>query len=830
VIGIVVVSHSRALADAAVGLAREMVDADTGPNVVVAAGLDETTFGTDATAVSAGIEEVDSPDGVLVLLDLGSAVLSAEMALEFVDPEVAGRVRLSSAPLVEGLVAAVVLAATGADLDAVAAEAEQGLLAKQAHLGDDASAGSGDQGAAAELADGEPVTADVTVSNDHGLHARPAAKVVGLLRSFDARVTLTNLDTGRGPVNAGSLSAVATLDTRQGHHVRISATGSQADQAVRAFEELASRAFDDPPAPTVIASAPAQSGSGLDLAMGPALVRRSTVDTAAYEPGDAETETTRSREAVAAVRGRLEDLERRTTGTSGEDAGAIFAAQTALLDDPDVTELVDQDLATGRSAVAAWSARLDAVAAGFEALADPYQRERAADVRSVQGSVLRALVGETEPDDAEDEAGPGHPVVLVVDELDAATAASIDVERVAGVAVVARGDTGHGVIIASSRGIPLVTGVGKDADDVRDGQVVAFSRGAFWAHPSEEDVLRWPERVAERKRERVQLVEAAREPATTSDGVRVPVLANVASVADAESAAANGADGSGLVRTEVLFGERTTPPSAEEQTRAFLALAEAMDGKPLTIRTWDIGGDKPLPFLPMAPEANPFLGVRGIRAFGLGPSPEAPDTGLLHDQLVAVCRAARETAVRVMFPMVTNAAEVRHALAALDHAAGDDGRPDGLEVGIMIEVPAAAMAVDLITDGLDFVSIGTNDLTQYATATDRGNDAVADLADPLNPGVIRLLDQVCRTRPDGLEVAVCGDLASRPQWTALLLGLGVDELSCTSPRVPEVKAAVRRTDRSDARSMAQQVLRSGDHGEVVELMSMSGHAPRDGSG
>ncbi len=819
-IGIVVVSHSRALADAAVGLAREMVDADTGPNVVVAAGLDETTFGTDATAVSAGIEEVDSPDGVLVLLDLGSAVLSAEMALEFVDPDVAGRVRLSSAPLVEGLVAAVVLAATGADLDAVAAEAEQGLVAKQAHLGDESSAGSGDLSAPAESADEESVTAEVTVSNDHGLHARPAAKVVGLLRSFDARVTLTNLDTGRGPVNAGSLSAVATLDARQGHRVRISATGSEADDAVRAFEELASRAFDDPPAPTVIASSPAQSGSGLDLAMGPALVRRSAVDTAGYEPGDAETETTRSREAVATVRGRLEGLERRTTEASGEDAGAIFAAQTALLDDPDVTELVDQDLATGRSAVEAWSARLGAVAAGFEALADPYQRERAADVRSVQGSVLRALVGETEPDDGADAAGPGHPVVLLVDELDAATAASIDVERVAGVAVVARGDTGHGVIIASSRGIPLITGVGKDADDVGNGQVVAFSRGEFWAHPSEEDVLRWPERVAERSRERVELVEAAREPAATSDGVRVPVLANVASVADAESAAANGADGSGLVRTEVLFGERTTPPSAEEQTRAFLALAEAMDGKPLTIRTWDIGGDKPLPFLPMAPEANPFLGVRGIRAFALGP-PEAPDTGLLHDQLVAVCRAARETAVRVMFPMVTNAAEVRHALAALDHAAGDGGRPDGLEVGIMIEVPAAAMAVDLITDGLDFVSIGTNDLTQYATATDRGNDAVADLADPLNPGVIRLIDQVCRTRPDGLEVAVCGDLASRPQWTALLLGLGVDELSCTSPRVPEVKAVVRRTDRSEARSMAQRVLGSGDRGEIVELMSMA---------
>jgi phosphocarrier protein FPr len=820
VIGIVVVSHSRALADAAVGLAREMVDAETGPRVVVAAGLDATTFGTDATAVSAAIEEVDSPDGVLVLLDLGSAVLSAEMALEFVDPDLAGRVRLSSAPLVEGLVAAVVLASTGADLDAVVAEAEQGLVAKQAHLGDASPDASADVtgGAPGEQGDkgGPAASADVTVDNPHGLHARPAAKVVALLRGFDATITLTNLDTGKGPVNAGSLSAVATLDARQGHHVRVTASGPQADEAVAAFGELAARAFDDPPTPTVISGAPAhaRSGSGLDLALGPALVRRSTVDTSTYEPGDVATETTRSRDAVATVQARLEELERSTTKSAGEDAGAIFVAQRAFLDDPDVTGLVDQDLASGRSAVDAWGARLDAVAAGFESLADAYQRERAADVRSVQGAVLRALTGEAEPEDGPDAAS--DPVVLVVDELDAATAASIDVDRVAGIAVIARGDTGHGVIIAASRGIPLVTGIGDVGAAVRNGQVVAFSRGEFAAHPSDDEIRGWPERVAERQRERVELVEAARGPAVTTDGVTVPVLANVASVADAESAAANGADGSGLVRTEVLFGEQTTAPSVEEQTRAILALAEAMGGKRLTIRTWDIGGDKPLPFLPMAPEANPFLGVRGVRAFA---SDASNGGGLLHDQLAAICRAARETSLRVMFPMVTEAAEVSRALAVLDHAAGSEGRPSGLEVGIMIEVPAAAMAVDVLAAGLDFVSIGTNDLTQYATATDRGNDAVADLADPYNPGVIRLIDQVCRHRPEGLEVAVCGDLASRPDWTALLIGLGVDELSCTPPRVPEVKAVVRRTSRADARGMAQQVLQSVDLDETRQLMS-----------
>ncbi len=814
-IGIVVVSHSRALADAAVGLAREMVDAQKGPTVVVAAGLDEATFGTDATAVAAAIEEADSADGVLVLLDLGSAVLSAEMALEFVDPDLAGRVRLSSAPLVEGLVAAVVLASTGADLDAVAEEAASGLVAKQAHLGGPEAAVTESSVQPADVHE-STVSAEITVSNAHGLHARPAAKVVALLRGFDAEVTLTNLDTGRGPVNAASLSAVATLDAREGNRLRVAASGAQADEAVRAFEALADRSFDDQPAPAAPAGRSRAAGSGLDLAMGPALVRRAAVDLSGYQPGDAEQETERSRAAVAAVRQRLEGLERRTTEESGADAGAIFAAHLALLDDPEVASGVDADLIAGRPAVDAWQERLDAVARGFDRLADPYQRERAADVRSVQTAVLRELTGQSEP---EQQAG-GDPIVLVVDELDAATAASIDVERVAGVAVIARGNTGHGVIIAASRGIPLITGVGRAADGVRSGQVVAFdTREQFWANPSKEAQEHWSDRVEQRRDERLQVVEAAHQPATTSDGTTVAVLANIASVADAESARANGADGSGLVRTEVLFGDRATPPSVEEQTETFLALAQALGGRPLTIRTWDIGGDKPLPFLPMQPEVNPFLGVRGIRAFLPDASGGSPARRLFEDQLTAICRAARQTPIRVMFPMVTTRDEVDHAVSTLQRLASPDGErssdlaeklPDGLEVGIMVEVPAAAMTVDLLAAGLDFVSIGTNDLTQYTTAADRGNDAVADLADPLSVGVLRMIDQVCRTRPDGVEVAVCGDLASRPGATALLLGLGVDELSCTPPKVPDVKATVRRTNLADAQALAARAVRTDD--------------------
>ena len=808
-IGIVVVSHSRALADAAVGLAREMVDATAAPAIAVAAGLDETTFGTDATAVSAAIEQVDSTDGVLVLLDLGSAVLSGEMALEFLDPDVAGRVRLSSAPLVEGLVAAVVLASTGADLDAVAAEAESGLLAKQSHLdsGGEAAGPSAHEGEAAR----PDATTEVTVSNPHGLHARPAAKVVTLVRGFDATVTLRNLDTGKGPVPAGSLSAVATLDARQGHRLEVSASGAQATEALRALEDLAGRGFDDVPvSPSSLpAGEAAAAGSGLDLAMGPALVLSASVDTTAYVPGDAGSERFGSARAVDAVRARLEELQRRTAETSGPEAADIFVAQMALLDDPEITTPIDTAIAAGTPAPQAWRERLNAVADQFDGLADAYQRERAADVRSVQASVLRALTGQTE---AELDSG-GKPVILVVEELDAATAASIDTDAVAGVVTIARGTTGHGVIVASSRGIPLLTGVGADAAAVRTGQLVSFDArtNRFVADMSEEEQQRFPDLVAGRRREREQIVAAAQTSASTRDGTRIPVFANLASIADAESASANGAEGSGLVRTEVLFGDRAVAPTVEEQAETFLALAKSLGGAPLTIRTWDIGGDKPLPFLTQDVEANPFLGERGLRVFRRRPD-------LLRDQLTAIWRAARETTLRVMFPMVTEPAEVAFARELLAAARGDAAGVD-LAVGIMVEVPAAALTVESLAAGLDFVSIGTNDLTQYTMAVDRGNDAVADLADPMSPALLRLIDRVCRHRPPGVEVAVCGDLASRPGVVPLLLGLGVDELSCTPPRVPEVKQAVRATDLGSARELASACLAAPDAATVRHLLA-----------
>jgi phosphocarrier protein FPr len=766
-IGIVVVSHSRALADAAVGLAAEMVAEDKRPVVAVAAGLDATTFGTDAVAVSEAITTADSPDGVLVLLDLGSAILSAELALEFLDPEIAGRVRLTSAPLVEGLVAAVVTASTGASLETVAAEAARGLAGKQDHLGDASSV------AAAVAASDRHV--EVVVGNEHGLHARPAARLVGLVNSFDATVTLTDLDTGKGPVDAGSLSMVATLNAQQGHRVRVGASGPQAAEVLAAVEELAAQDFGDARA-EIGEAAPLAGGSGLDIAIGPAVIADASVDLSGYVAGNNEAER-----LDEAVRVAADDL--RQLRANSPEHGGIFDAHLALLDDHAVLDDVRAAISDGTSAPEAWTRAYDELASAFEGLDDAYQRERAQDVRSMRDRVLRALAGSSQPLTS---AASG---ILVTRELDAATAAVLDATRFAGVAVRAAGTTGHGVIVARSRGIPLLTGIGDV--DVPAGALVAFDArtGTFEVAPDEQQVRAT---IAERIHERERATAEAESPATTRDGRTIDVLVNVGVVQDAVDA--RGADGSGLVRTEVLFGDRRTAPTVDEQVAAYRAIAEALGNKPITIRTWDVGGDKPLPFLPQDKEPNPFLGERGLRVFRRRPE-------LLRDQLEAVRRIAAETPVHLMFPMVTTADEVAWALDLL-------GPRDGLEVGIMVEVPAAALRVATLAKDLDFVSIGTNDLTQYTTAADRTNAAVAPLADGLDPAVLQLIDHV--TRNAGVRVAVCGDLASDPQAAVLLAALGVTELSAVGPQVPLVKARLRQADLSQVDTAAALAARDAD--------------------
>lgn len=845
-IGIVVVSHSRALAEAAVALASEMTDGDHRPAIEVAAGLGDGAFGTDAVAVSEAVTMADSGDGVLVLLDLGSAVLSAELALEFLDPDLAARVQLSSAPLVEGLVAATVAAGAGADLAAAAEEAEQGLLAKSEHLGtagqdtDQQAAGS-DIAGPGERPEAEAgpsaeqwFSQEVVVHAPHGLHARPAARFVREVAAHPSvQVRVRNLDSGRGPVDGRSLTAIATLDACQGHRLEIQASGKGAKETLGALSDLADTGFGDlDPAEEGKGLSPSSSpnpgdatgrlaGSGpvagptfaLEAAVGPIYRWDRPARLHDYTAGDPDHEAQTFEAAISQAHRELEQLRADTETRVGGAQAAVFDAHLAMLDDPALAEPVRVALQQGVSAPDAVRARVSVLRGQFEGLTDAYQRERAADVSSVGDRLLRALAGGTSPDSRASVAS-GRPGILVVHELDPATAVHVDPVTTLGVLTVAGEQTGHGVLLARARGLPVLTGA-RAVDTVEDGTVVAFDSrtGRLEIDPDEQTREDFETLLVERAAARRRMLEHADEPAVTTDGHLVLVKANLASVTEARLAADSGADGSGLIRTEVLFGDRAQAPSVAEQIAAFEQIAELLPGRTLTIRTWDVGGDKPLPFHPQPVEANPFLGVRGIRAF-------REDPRLLVDQLEAICRVAREHPLRVMFPMVATVEEVDWALARLDEAAGrlPEGRPDALEVGIMIEVPAAALRAEAMSALLDFVSIGSNDLTQYVMAAERGSALREGLTDPADPAVLQLIRSTCTDVAEGVEVGLCGDAASDPGLAVLLIGLGVTDLSATAASVPAVKDAIRAVNLVDAQDLAARALQAHSAAEVRELL------------
>jgi len=806
-VGLVVVSHSPALARAAVALASEMLH-DRPVRIAVAAGLDEGTLGTDAVRIKEAIQEVDSPEGVVVLMDLGSAVLSAELALDLLeDPEVRERITLSAAPLVEGLVVAAVAAAGGAGRKEVAAEAHSALMGKAAHLSgpEDTSRGALHAGEDADM------VATFTVSTLHGLHARPAARLVAEMRGLDAHVRLRNLTTGAGPVPASSLSRVATLAALHGHQVEILASGPQASEAIDHLLALGARNFDEPldaPLPAVSARKAGPLPASPGIGIGP--VRKLSFADAATErvpAGNPVAEWRRLVEAMADVRREIERVRAVAVREVGPQEARIFDAHQMLLGDAELLADVKQRVSSGAPAVTAWVNALAVVEKQWSELPDPYLRARAEDVRAVGAQMLAALTGV--PSATMTGAG-----ILITKELTPAQAAELDGDAVQGIVLAYGSPSSHAAILARARRIPAVVAAGPGVLSLPEGTTIVIdgNTGDLIVDPPAATLADYRRRAADIAEQENEQRAAAAELAITIDGTRIEVAANVGSSADARTAATGGADGAGLVRTEFLFLNRDHAPDIQEQVAEYLAIADALSGRRVTLRTLDVGGDKPLTYLPMPGEENPFLGHRGIRL-----SLDRPD--LLRDQLVAICQVARKAPTSVMFPMVTTVSELRDARRLLTEAAGPDGLPDGLRVGMMVEVPAAALKIATFLPHLDFISIGTNDLTQYTLAAERGNAAVAALSDALDPGVLELIRYVCEAARGRVQVAVCGEAAADPIAIPVLLGLGVRELSVSPHSVAIVKARVRVLDLARCTSLAEAALEADDAAAVRQLVS-----------
>jgi multiphosphoryl transfer protein len=838
-IGVVIVSHSHTLAEGVAELAREMGGDEV--KVVTAGGLDEpgNPIGTDAVRVLAAIEQAWSEDGVLVLMDLGSALLCTDMALEMLTPEQREKVLLSAAPMVEGAVAAVVQARLGSTLEEAASEAAAALGPKAAQLsseqdpaeqalipfpGKDVRAPSAAERTPVERSGGG-VRLRITVGNPLGLHARPAARFVQTVGEHDARVEVTNLRNGNGPAPGKSLNGIAMLGVRQGDEIEVTATGPQSSEVLAALQRLADDDFGDhgPPPAALRPEVPVQAEDGRlrgtpaspGIAIGPA--RRLEVADIPMPTGPTGSPDKELKSLEGAIEGATAEISAtsaRVAATGAADEAAIFDAHRLILEDEALLGPVRTAIEGGASAATAWAGAVASMAGSWRGLEDPYMAARADDVDAVGRQVLARLAG------VDIEVRLTAPGVVVANDLTPAETAALDRTLVRGLACAAGGPTSHSAILARALGIPAVVALGPGLLAVKEGitLVVDGDAGLVVVDPPDEVAREFQDKAASR----AEAVEAARreasQPAVTADGARIEVAANIGSVDDAVAAVEAGAEGVGLLRTEFLFLDRATPPSEDDQEAVYRQIASAMGGRPVILRTLDIGGDKPLPYLPRPEEANPFLGVRGVRL-------QLNEPDLLEPQLRAAVRVAADHPLRVMFPMVADASEARAARDAVDRvrealAAEGQKVPDRVEVGVMVEVPSAALTAGRLAEVVDFFSIGTNDLTQYALAAERGNPALGALNDPLHPAVLRLIAATVEgAKEHGRWVGVCGEMAGDPLAAPLLIGLGVTELSMSPPAIPLVKAALRQVDTATASRIAKEALSLANATEVRALVA-----------
>ncbi len=830
-IGIVIVSHSRKLAEGVLELAEQMTRGAVPMEAVGGIDDPDNPIGTDPMRVMAAIESVAgrADAGVLVVMDLGSAVMSAETALEFLPDAVKAKVRLCAAPLVEGTVAAAVQAAVGASLAEADAEAVGAMDVKIRQLAPVAGAPpAAAPPAGPPPAPGEAERLELAIANKLGLHARPAANLVATAGAFQAEIRLSK---GEKSANAKSINQVALLAVKNGDTVVVTASGPDAREAVAALAALHRDRFGE--RDEDLAAAPAPETAGLagaegiftgspaapGYAVGPALAYRTALpEVTPRAVTDTAAQIGRLDAAIATARAAIENLRRETERASGKAGAAIFTVHDLILGDGAMRDAAAARITGERvDAAYAWSRAVTDMATAYEGLDDAYMRARAADVRDCGGRVLRILAGE-----GEGGVRLTREAVVVARDLSPSDVAGLDAGLVLGLVTQVGGATSHAAILARSLGIPAVIGAGDGPGRIADGQVIALDgfTGTVWAAPDETVRGDMAAKRAAWLTARRDAKARGAAPAVTRDGLAVPIWANIGNAADAARALAAGAEGVGLFRTEFLFQDRAQAPDEEEQYEAYLAAARAMAGRPVIVRTLDIGGDKPLRYLDMPREANPFLGERGVRFCLARPA-------LFRTQLRALLRAAAEANIRIMYPMVSDVAEldgVRDFAARVGRELAAEGRAVAgrVKAGIMIEVPSAVAVADNLAARCDFFSIGTNDLTQYVMAADRGNAAVSKLCDSFNPAVLRLIGQTCRAaEAAGIAVGMCGELAGDSRATPLLLGLGVKELSMSATAIAEVKEAVRAAEGKACRALAAKA-RQAESAEAVRAILGTG--------
>jgi phosphocarrier protein FPr len=659
---------------------------------------------------------------------------------------------------------------------------------------------------------------DVQLIPGAGLHARPATELTNVARQFQSTIQVAY----NGKVaDAKSMISLLKLGAPGAATLTLAVDGPDADQAIEALRSaIASGLGDadhdehavvpgtsgwqpaaDTPAIPGIAASPG-------LAIGPihiyATVQLQIVDNAK----DAAEEERRLNEAVAGARAQLNELYTDVKERSGEGKAAIFQAHMQFLDDPELLGDATGRIRGGHSASWSWNEAINARTRDLRATGNELLANRAIDLVDVGQRVLRLLGGVSDSGPSL----PDTPVILVAEDLTPSDTASLDPQRILGFCTASGGPTSHTAIIARSLDIPSICGAGPAVLKIENGRPAILDgfAGTLYLDPSAADTSSAREAqedlAAQREAERL----ACYEPAITLDGHRVEVAANVSGAAEAAKAVEAGGEGIGLFRTEFLYLERDSAPTEDEQYAAYHEVAVALNGLPAIIRTLDIGGDKNVPYLNLPHEDNAFLGLRGIRLCLARPD-------LFRKQLRAVFRASSAGPLRLMYPMIATVEDVRAAKRITEEVRKELDAPP-IEIGIMVEVPSTAVIAPELAREVDFFSVGTNDLTQYALAMDRLHPVLSRQADGLHPAVLRLIDMTVRAaEAEGKWVGVCGGIAGERRGALILTGMGVKELSVAIPSIAAIKAAIRKVAMHDLKELAQQALACATAAQVRAL-------------
>ncbi len=687
-----------------------------------------------------------------------------------------------------------------------------------------------DDSAAAPATPAAPATdlahsASWQLNYPNGLHARPARAWSEQARRFAATVQVRN---GNDVADAKNLISLLQLGAEHGHTLQLSTDGPDAEAALQAMLAIANQLTTQEVADAQAAAKAAAKANrqhwqapgkllalrGISaspgLVIGQARVLKAQHIDVPDVPGTLGYDGDLLETALSATRSELQALADDTSRRLGKTEGGIFLAQAELLSDTDLITLTCQLMVEGHGVAWAWHEAVQRMADRLGALGNPLLAARAADLRDAGRRVLAKLA----PDLAL-EAGKGAQhsnEVLIAADLAPSDTATLDPKQTLALITAQGGPTSHTAILARTLDLPAVVAAGSAVLDIQDGTtlIVDGDSGTVYLNAGEADLASARQWQQAQRDKLLQATREAQQPARTADGHQVEVAANVNRPEQVAAALQAGAEGVGLMRTEFLFLERDSAPDEEEQYQTYRAMLAALDGRPLVIRTLDIGGDKQVPYLNLPHEENPFLGVRGVRLLLRRPD-------LMLPQLRALYRAAAHGQLSIMFPMVSTLAEVKLLRAQCEQVRAELNAPV-VPLGIMVEVPAAATMADRLAEHVDFFSVGTNDLTQYVLAIDRQHPELAAEADSLHPAVLRLIAQtVAGAQAHGRWVGVCGGMAGDPLGAAILTGLGVAELSMSPRDIPAAKASVRAASLAALQQLAQAALACDSAAEVRAL-------------